>query len=381
VSESESEAAVVSLAQRRTQVEAREAEAQRQRAREQARASSGERAQPWVTYALIGLNLLIWIAMVGTGVHGYEPEGTVLLDWGGNLGLLTSDGQWWRLLTAMFLHAGIIHLGFNLYFAWVVGRVCEQIFGSAAFVVVYFGSGLIASLVSAAWQPAVVSVGASGALFGVFGAFLAFTVRRRSVLPPEFVRSVLRNGLILIGVNLAIGIAVPGIDVVAHIGGLVAGFGIGYLIAALAEKPVKTPREAKIVRMRAIAAASLASLLVLVGGALAIPRWDNPMLVFDEVGARHDELIDLYQATTGLPAERIALIERDLLPFLHDAEQSLRALERVPGDLRGTVDDHTRYYELQHEAFTLELEAMRNNDPVLLAEAENLHAEAIAALE
>jgi rhomboid protease GluP len=381
VSDDESGAAVVSLAQRRAQAEAREAEAARQRAREQARASSNERAKPWVTYALIGLNALIWIAMVGTGVHAYEPAGKVLLDWGGNLGLLTSDGQWWRLLTAMFLHAGIIHLGFNLYFAWVVGRVCEQIFGSAAFVVVYFGSGLIASLVSSAWQPAVVSVGASGALFGVFGAFLAFTVRRRSMLPPEFVKSVLRNGLILIGVNLAIGIAVPGIDVVAHIGGLAAGFGIGYLIAALAEKPVKTAREAKLVRVRAIAAASLATALVLVGGALAIPRWDNPMLVFDEIGARHDELIERYDATTGLPAERIELIERELLPFLSEAEQSLTELERVPDDLRDLVDDHIRYYDLQQQAFALEAEAMRSNDPVVLAEAEDLHAEAIAALE
>lgn len=359
---------------------AREAEAGRQRAREQARAAPGEASKPWVTYAVIGLNALIWIVMVGAGVHGFEPAGTVLLDWGGNLGILTGSGQWWRLLTATFLHAGFIHLGFNLYFAWVVGRVCEQIYGSAAFAVVYLGSGLIASLVSAAWQPAVVSVGASGALFGVFGAFLAFTVRRRSMLPPEFVRSVMRNGLILVGVNIAIGIAIPGIDVVAHVGGLVAGFGLGYLIAALAEKPVNTAREAKAVRVRAIAAASLAAVLVLVGGVLAMPRWDNPMPVFDEFGARHDELFDRYEATE-LPAERMVLIEREILPFLREAELALRELERVPPTLRDLVDSRARYYELQQQAFALDLEAMRSNDPVLLAEAENLHAEAIAALE
>jgi rhomboid protease GluP len=380
VSEDESEGAIVSLAQRRAQVEAREAEAGRRRAREQARAAPGEPRKPWVTYGVIGLNLLIWIAMVGSGVHAYEPAGTVLLEWGGNLGILTGSGQWWRLLTAMFLHAGFIHLGFNLYFAWVVGRVCEQIFGSAAYVVVYLGSGLIASLVSAAWQPAIVSVGASGALFGVFGAFLAFTVRRRSVLPPEFVRSVLRNGLILVGVNLAIGIAIPGIDVVAHIGGLVAGFGLGYLIAALAEKPVNTAAEAKVVRMRTIVAASLAAALVLVGGALAVPRWDNPMPVFEEFGARHDELFDRYEAAQ-VPAERMLLIDHEILPFLREAELALRGLERVPETLHDLVDSRARYYALQQQAFALELEAIRNNDEVLLAEADNLHAEAIAALE
>jgi rhomboid protease GluP len=380
VNESESDGGVVSLAQRRAQAEAREAEAARRQARQQARAAPGELSKPWVTYVVIGLNLLVWIAMVGSGVHAYEPAGSVLLDWGGNLGMLTGSGQWWRLFTAMFLHGGFIHLGFNLYFAWIVGRVCEQIYGSAAYAVVYLGSGLIASLVSAAWQPAVVSVGASGALFGVFGAFLAFTVRRRSMLAPEFVRSVLRNGVILIGVNLAIGIAIPGIDVVAHIGGLVAGFGLGYLIAALAEKPVKTQAQAKAVRMRAIAAASVAAVVVLVGGALALPRWDNPMPVFEAFGSRHDELFDRYEATET-PAERIALIESEILPFLREAELALSELERVPANLRDLVDSRVRYYTLQHEAFTLELDGMRNNDVVLLAEADNLHAEAIAALE
>jgi membrane associated rhomboid family serine protease len=373
VSEDESEGAVVSLAQRRARAEAQEAEAARRRAREQARAAPSELRKPWVTYGVIGLNLLIWIAMVGMGVHAYEPAGSVLLDWGGNLGILTGSGQWWRLLTAMFLHAGFIHLGFNLYFAWVVGRVCEQIYGSAAFAVVYLGSGLIASLVSAAWQPSIVSVGASGALFGAFGAFLAFTIRRRSVLPPEFVRSVQRNGLILIGVNLAIGIAVPGIDVVAHIGGLVAGFGLGYLIATLAEKPVNTAREAKAVRVRAIVTASLAAALVLVGGSLALPRWDNPMPVFDEFGERHDELFGRY-GVLETPAERMSMIEREILPFLREAELALRELERVPDTLRGLVDSRVRYYELQQQAFALDLEAMRSNDEVLLAEAETAPA-------
>jgi rhomboid protease GluP len=380
VSEDDPDGAVVSLAQRRAQVEARDAEAARRRAREQARSAPGELFKPWVTHVVIGLNLLIWIAMVGSGVHAFEPEGTVLLDWGGNLGILIGQGQWWRLLTAMFLHAGFVHLGFNLYFAWVVGRVCEQIYGSAAYAVVYLGSGLIASLVSAAWQPAVVSVGASGALFGVFGAFLAFTVRRRSMLPPEFVRSVLRNGVILVGVNIAIGIAIPGIDVVAHIGGLVAGFGLGYLIAALAEKPVKTADEAKSVRMRAIVAASLTSAVVVVGGVLLVPRWDNPLPVFKEFGTRHVDVITRYEATKP-PAERIALIEREVLPLLREAELALAELDQAPRSMRPTVDGQLRYYQLQQQAYSLEAEALRSNDEVLLAEAENLHAEAIAALE
>ena len=380
MSEDESEGEVVSLAQRRAQVEAREAEAERARARQQARAAAGERPKPWVTYGLIGANVLLWIVMVSAGVHGTDPTSAQLIPWGANLGFLVGSGEWWRLLAAMFLHGGILHLAFNVYFAWVVGRVAEQIYGPAAYAVVYFGSGLIASLVSAAWQPTIPSVGASGALFGVFGAFLAFTVRRRSVLPPEFVKSVLRNGLILIGVNLAIGVVIPGIDVVAHVGGLVAGFGLGYLISALAEKTVRTTREAKIVRVRAVAGATLAATVVLVGGVLAMPRWDNPIVAFEKFGPRHDELMERYEATESVE-ERIELIDGELLPLLREAELGLGELDRVPGDLRELVDDYIRYYEIQQQAFALERDALRNNDAVMLAEAEDLHAEAIAALE
>ena len=266
------EGEVVSLADKRARAQAAAAEAARAQARQQAR-RDGPAAKPWLTWTLIGINAAVWVVMVGLGVHAFEPSALALLQWGGNLGVFVGAGDWWRLLTAMFLHAGLFHLAFNLYFLWVIGRVCEQIFGPGAYALVYFGSGLLASLVSALWQPAVVSVGASGALFGVFGAFVAFTIRRRDMLPPEFVRSVRRNALILIGLNLVIGVAVPGIDLAAHIGGLVAGLGIGYSIAKLAEKPVANEQEARKLRIRAIGLTAAATIAVLVAGSFAVPRY------------------------------------------------------------------------------------------------------------
>jgi membrane associated rhomboid family serine protease len=381
VSKDESEGAVVSLAQRRAQVKARQAAAERQQAREQTRVAPGEMPKPWVTYVLFGLNLLLWIVMVGAGVDAYKPGNAAMVAWGANFGPLVSDGQWWRLLTAMFVHGDIFHLGFNLYFLWSVGRMCEQIFGRAAYTAVYLASGLLANLVAVVWQPDVISCGASAALFGVFGAFLAFALRRRNMLPEEFVRAVRFNAVLLIGMNLVIGLVVPEISIIAHVAGLLAGFGLGYLILVLAEKPVNTPREANALRMRAVAIASLSSVLVLVVGVLVLPRWENPMPLFERFGARHDELFARYDAAE--PAERVAVIEGELLPFVGEAERSLRELEleRVPGDLREMVEDQIRYYELRGQAFTLELEGLRNDDEVILAEAENLHAEAIAALD
>src|SRR5690606_2943941 len=337
-------------------------------ARQQARRADGQPPpKPWVTWILIGLNAAVWLVMVGLGVDASEPSGEALLTWGANIGILTSSGQWWRLLTAMFLHAGIFHLAFNLYFAWVIGRTCEQVFGAAAYTLVYFGSGLIASMVSAAWQPASVSVGASGALFGVFGAFLGFTIRRRGMLPPEFVSSVRRNALILIGINLVIGFAIPGIDVAAHVGGLVAGLGIGYAIARLAEQPVSSRQQAKAVRVRAIGMTTLATAAILLAGALALPRWQNPMPVLERIEARHDAIVDRYNATQEVEA-RIELLEREVIPMMREAEAELAALERLPKQMREHVDARERYFGLQVRAFERELDGLRNDDPAAIAE-------------
>jgi rhomboid protease GluP len=377
VHEDDEQGAIISLAERRARAQEAAAEAARRQAQ---RTDGAQPSKPWVTYTLIALNAAVWLVMVGLGVDAFEPSAGALLTWGGNLGLLTSDGQWWRLLTATFLHAGLFHLAFNLYFAWVIGRVCEQVFGPTAYALIYFGSGLIASLVSVAWQPAVVSVGASGALFGVFGGFLGFTIRRRGVLQPEFVSSVRRNALILIGINLAIGFAVPGIDVAAHVGGLVAGLGIGYAITKLAERPVHNKQEARAVRVRAIGLTALATTVVLLAGVFGLPRYDNPMPVLEDVWQQHDEAVKRYEdAAKNVPA-RIEVIEAEVLPMLRESEAKLAALERLPDRSRETVDANRAYFELQIRAFERELEALRSDDPVGLEQAIEMHEQAIEAL-
>lgn len=376
---------VISLAEKRAQAQAAAAEAARERALRQTRREDGDPVKkPWVTWTVIGLNAAIWLVMVGLGVDAMKPSAEALLNWGGNLGFFTANGEWWRLLTAMFLHAGILHLAFNLYFAWVIGRVTEQVFGPTSYALIYLGSGLFASLISAGWRPESVSVGASGALFGVFGAFLGFTIRRRGMLPPEFVSSVRRNALILIGINLAIGFGVPGIDVAAHVGGLVAGLGIGYAIARLAEKPVRSEQEAKVVRVRAISLTSAATLAILLAGVLALPaaiglRYDNPMAALERAEQRHAEVFGRYEAARDVDA-RIELLEREVIPMLRETQAELAAIERLPEGIAGAVAARERYFDLQARAFERELEGLRSGDPLAIAEAEKLHAEAIALL-
>lgn len=378
MTEDHQESEVVSLAERRARIEQAAARA---RAQQQSESEPGPVPTPYVTYALIAINALVWLVMVGLGVDYYEPSGEALLQWGGNLGLETTNGQWWRLLSAMFLHAGLIHLGFNLYFMWVVGRACEQIFSPLPYAVIYLCTGLLASLVSVAWQPAIVSVGASGALFGIFGAFVGFTIRRRASLPEAFVTSIRRNALILVGINIAIGIAVPGIDLAAHIGGLLAGLGMGYLLSKLAEKPVSDARAARALKIKATGVSAAVALAILVGGALALPRWDNPLPTLREAGARYDEVVDAFRVAGDDRAAQIEVLEEVAIPAMDEILTELAELDSMPALASDKVERWTRHYELRREAFAVELDGLRAGDPELIAKAEDLHADALAALE
>jgi rhomboid protease GluP len=229
-----------------------------------------------VSYALLGSYVLVWLTMVGAGVDPFAPSAMTLLRWGGNLGVLTVQGEWWRLLTATFLHAGIIHLAFNGYFLWVIGRTTEQVFGPLAYALLYFGSGLTASMVSMIWRMDAVSVGASGALFGLFGGFFALTVRRRDVLPPAFVKSVRRNAVSLIGINLLIGLGVKGVDLAAHVGGLLSGFGIGFLLAVLVEGPEEGEAARRRRRLRAVLIVAAIVAASLIAATLVLSNLTSP---------------------------------------------------------------------------------------------------------
>jgi membrane associated rhomboid family serine protease len=154
-----------------------------------------------------------------------------LVEWGSNVGRLTRGGQWWRLVSSMFLHGSIWHLGFNMLALWQVGRLTERIFGSTRFVALYFLAGISGSLASVLWNPHVNSVGASGAIFGVIGGLLAFLGRPNSGVPPTVVSELRSSLLPFLLFSLWMGFVYPHTDNAAHIGGLVGGWLAGHLLA------------------------------------------------------------------------------------------------------------------------------------------------------
>jgi rhomboid protease GluP len=196
----------------------------------------------WVTDALLAANVLVFVWMVISGVSALSPDGRVLIDWGANFGPLTRGPEVWRLVTSMFVHGGIIHLGFNMYALLMAGRLVERIYGHAGYAILYLFAGVAGSTASAFVNPMVASVGASGAVFGVFGALLAFLVRRRSLIAPEVVRPMRRSVITVVLLNVALGFTVPGIDNAAHLGGLAGGFMAGLALApGVAERGVARP--------------------------------------------------------------------------------------------------------------------------------------------
>lgn len=188
------------------------------------RARAAAPATRAILASIIGVFLIE--AVVGGIRGGFSgPSGRQLIDLGALQPFLIADGQWWRLFTAMFLHAGLLHIGFNGYALWLFGQLVEERFGSAWFVGIYLVAGLLASVTSYAFGPAAaVGVGASGAIFGVFGAFIAYNFRRRHLVQSA---AALRWAMTLILVNALLAFAIGGIDWRAHLGGLVAGFAAG----------------------------------------------------------------------------------------------------------------------------------------------------------
>lgn len=182
----------------------------------------------WVTPTLVGLNAVVFIAMLLNGVSLFNPETEEILYWGGNFRSLVLDGEWWRLITCCFIHIGLIHILFNMWALYNIGAFLERMIGSGRFAFGYFIAGLAGSLNSIVWHYATPSAGASGAIFGMFGLFLALLTT--NILEKGFRDSMLRSIVPMILFNLLLGTSAM-IDNAGHVGGLVAGLICGYLFA------------------------------------------------------------------------------------------------------------------------------------------------------
>lgn len=186
---------------------------------------------PPMTRTLIALNVLVFVLMLFGGAGFWHSPNTVQLTWGANFAPATADGQWWRLGSAMFLHFGAVHLGMNMLALWDGGKLVERMFGSARFLLIYLISGIGGNLLSLVVQGnQAVSGGASGAIFGIYGALLVYLwVARHQMQQVEF-RWLFWGGMLFSALTIGMGYVIPGIDNSAHIGGFLTGGVLGLLM-------------------------------------------------------------------------------------------------------------------------------------------------------
>lgn len=194
----------------------------------------------YITPILININLLVFIVMIIAGFGFVSFKGEDLLNWGANYRPATTDGQWWRLLTNTFMHGGLMHILANMYGLLFVGIFLEPLLGKTKYLLIYLTTGILASVASIWWYDATVSVGASGAIFGLYGFFLATLLLK--VFPPDFGKAFLTSTLVFVGFNLLMGFT-GGIDNAAHIGGLVSGFIIGLVMSRQLKQQVEVTTE------------------------------------------------------------------------------------------------------------------------------------------
>lgn len=183
----------------------------------------------YATYTIIALNLLVFVLMALNGAGLFDSNNLVHIAWGSNYSQFTLSGDWWRLITNLFIHFGIIHLAMNMYSLYMVGIYLERMLGKARYVSAYLATGVLGSIASLWWHSdGVNSAGASGAVFGLYGLFLALLTT--NLIPKQVRQSLLGSIGIFVAYNLIYGIK-GGIDNAAHIGGLLSGIVIGYLYA------------------------------------------------------------------------------------------------------------------------------------------------------
>ncbi len=178
------------------------------------------------TYSIMLINLIIFLFEIIKSRNFIDIDIYTLAEMGAKINVLINHGQYYRLITAAFLHGGILHIFFNMSALNIIGREVENVYGGKKFLIIYLLSALGGNVFSYLFKPNSISVGASGAIFGLLGAMLVFGIKERKKIGKGYVKNILET----IGLNVIIGITIPNIDNFAHMGGLLIGALISFIV-------------------------------------------------------------------------------------------------------------------------------------------------------
>jgi rhomboid protease GluP len=337
----------------------------------------------FVSWVIVAVNVVVFVAML---LSGFDPDRATLpklLGWGADYGPATiGRGEWWRVVTSAFVHLGFMHIIFNMLVLAQIGPFMERLLGNAGMLIVYFVSAIAGALCSLAWNPYIVSAGASGAIFGLYGALIGFLILRRDSIPRAALMNLLKSAVVFLLYNAVFGVLHSGTDLAAHIGGLAGGLACGLAIS----NPI---REGFVRRrlIRALAAGAVSAVVAL-AVAMALPHpldMQKEMLQVAELEKKTDARFQtIFQESRAAQLKDPQLADRVqneiVAPWITErkALASFAGLKGRQGEVAGIV---LEYVTARQQALAKLAEAFRTNNHQLLTEALNEQQRAQANLK
>ena len=306
----------------------------------------------FVTWALIALNVLVFIGMALSGLSIMDPSQEGLIKWGADYGPLVTHGEWWRMFTATFIHIGIVHIAMNMWVLYGIGPFVERLFGNISFFVLYVLSGLGGSLLSLLWKPDILSAGASGAVFGLYGGLLGFLLRERRTVPKERLMSLLQNAGIFLVFNLGYGLKDSRVDMGAHLGGFLTGFVVALALA----RPLSPINMSK--RLQTAALVAVGGLALIAVGTTRIQAVDDLILEIAHFDPLENKVIELFDAAVHKVEGQVItpqafgdFVEQKVLPPYQDEAAKISHLKTSDRQLQ-LKNQLQQYLKLRVEGYS-----------------------------
>lgn len=335
--------------------------------------------RPYLTLTLVACNAAMFVFMAFAPGSVGDPD--TLLRWGASVGPVTTNGQWWRLVTATFVHAGIISLIVDLVAFTQVALLVERMFGQVALGVIYLGAAAFSGAICLWSEPLAVTSGASGAVFGIYGLLVALVVRGTwqrspSRVPLRVMKRLAPGALIFLGYYMAEG----GARWSGGMAAFVVAFAVGLALTRNVEE--RTPETPRVIWL-ATTPLSIAMMMVAPLSGMTDVRAEISSLV--EVDSQTSAI---YLAATeqfkrgALNAESLALlIERSIVPKLEAGQKRLNAVSGVPQQQRRLVDGANEYVRLRRESWALRATALHKANMRLLRDADQKERQSLDALD
>jgi rhomboid protease GluP len=305
--------------------------------------------------------------MAMSGVNILQPTSESLLNWGANFKPMTLDGEWWRLIANCFLHIGIFHLLMNMYALLYIGVLLEPHLGRTRFIVAYLLTGITASIASLWWNDLTISAGASGAIFGMYGVFLAMLTT--NLIEKTARKALMMSIAVFVGYNLVYGVK-EGIDNAAHIGGLIGGLVIGYAFIPSLRKP-----EEEKLKFGTI---GLLSIVILVFSFIVYKKLPNDIGIYDakikDFVSMEEMALEVFNLPSNTPNDKILYGIKD--KGIHYWNENIKLLESF-NDLELPVEIRTRnkllkeYCELRIKSYELLYKAISEDTNQYHSQLEN----------